>query len=1085
MTRYVQNLKLHAPLLLILAVFSALTLYQSAVLPLGEAADETDHYQYLRFVARTGHPPLTEAEREAAGFKGGLAPLYYWLAAWPIALVGEDTLPDIRRVDARPQRHLPTDGLGINRVLHTLDEQWPWRGQPLAWHLARLLSLPLGWVTIIATYALARRLFAARAIAVGAAAFVALLPRFIFSAAVINDDNLVFALIALLLLVQVMLLQGDDPPSPRLMGAFGALFGLALVTKYFSLILLPEILFTLGVLGYRSRGAGGQGRRGDFTRPLAAFGLALFFAAGLWFIFIVARFNRVAELGWIAGLAASLGEPQITEGLVGLLAGQSVRPPAATYSLLDWLGLLYRSFWFEFGWMRIFAPGWVYWLFGLFTVLGLADLTRMAQQRPTPTEETKKKGGNTPPSPPPYGVYILLALHLVLFVTVVLGRYILSATIDTGQGRHLYPALPVIALLLSAGWYGLSHNRQPATSQPLLLTSYSLLLAITFLLPAFIVHHPQFTIQNYHTHPVTTAPIAPQFNLEFAPGLALVGFDAPTTATAGEALPVTLAWHAAQPGRQDYLLSLCLEDEAGLPVACARRRFEDGRYPPAAWEPGDTLLDTVHLPLPVCYRLTGQPHTLRLQLWPLDAAAVAPAPTTPPALDHRFAGQPIAIRPTDSLHDRPQSRDLWLADARLTAPVALSLGQAVEAISYAAAGLDAPQFTHTGSGATWQPVPTLTTDLHLPCDDGPAPFARLDTFLVDAALQSGEYDIQGPEYRIQNREESSFLESVLCTLDSGFCAPAISLTVRQRQFAPAHDALTFGDTLAPLTLTAQSRSIRLEPVHAETPTERIELPAGTPLPVDIEWRASRRMAQPLVVALKLVDGDFAVGGQRIATLGDRYPSVLWQPTELVSESYPLQPAPDAPPGLYRLELGLLRQDAALPAGYENLPLLTGDAPLGQNLYPLAVRLLDAAHGAPPPTPLAAQVGDRIRLTGVEVNPLLSDSPQTVRLALYWESTGKIEGNYTVFTQLLGPDGQVWAQWDNPPQGGRYPTPAWLERDSVVDRYTLTLREGAPPGDYRLLVGMYDAATGERLPASVNGRPQPDNAIEAGRLAIGP
>src|SRR5512134_2905119 len=124
-TYHVSRITPHLPLLLILLISTLLTLYHSIVLPLGEADDETDHYQYLRFVAQTGHPPFTEAERNEAGFKGGLAPLYYWLAAWPVALVGEDTLPDIRRVDARPERHIPTDGLGLNHVLHTLDEQWP------------------------------------------------------------------------------------------------------------------------------------------------------------------------------------------------------------------------------------------------------------------------------------------------------------------------------------------------------------------------------------------------------------------------------------------------------------------------------------------------------------------------------------------------------------------------------------------------------------------------------------------------------------------------------------------------------------------------------------------------------------------------------------------------------------------------------------------------------------------------------------------------------------------------------------------------------------------------------------------------
>ena len=1090
MKQLMHHLKNHGLLLIILAIFSALTLYQSVVLPLGEAADETDHYQYLRFVARTGHPPFTEAERRKAGFKGGLAPLYYRLTAWPIAWVGEETLPDIRRVDSRPQRHLPGDGLGINHVLHTLDEQQPWRGQPLAWHLVRLLSLPMGWVTIIATYALTRRLFAARFIAVGAAAFVALLPRFVFSAAVINDDNLVFALIALLLLVQVILLQEKGPPSLRLMAAFGALFGLALITKYFSLILLPEILLTLWFIFKKRFRATSLLPTPYSLLPVFCFLFPLFLTAGMWFIFIVIRFNRVAELGWLAGLAASLGEPQITEGLRGLLTGQAVRPPAATYSLLEWLGLLYRSFWFEFGWMRVFAPAWVYWLFSLFSGLALLGLGKML------LATRKATGQNSLPAMP---VTLLLALHLTLFVIVVIVRYILSATIDTGQGRHLYPALPVIALLTSLGGYGLvgrltaagqptpqpHATRYPPGSAPQYRALAAILLVLTFLLPSFAIHNPQFTIDHYHTHPVTTSPVplptARRLDMEFEPGLSLVGFDAPPSVSAGEALPVTLVWQARQPGQQTYLVSVCLEDNAAQPVACARTRFEDGRYPPPAWEPGDTLIDTVHLPVPVCYRLPNQRYTLSLRLWRLDATAPTSIPIDPPILEHRAEQMQITIRPTDSLRDQPQTRDLWLDSSRLTAPAALTLGQSLTQISYAAADKTSPQFVNVNSGTVWQPLTTLNTNLYLPCDDGPTPFAKAFHFIVDATLPPGqyaEYSVQNTDGGVQNIEEGSYLDSVLCPLYSERCSsPPVSLNVRQRQLAPITNTLTFNATLAPLMLTAQHHIIQLEPVHAETPTERIELPAGEPLPAGIAWQAQRRMPEPLVIALKLIDKNFGVGGARIATLGDRYPNVLWQPGELVKESYPVQPAPNAPPGLYRLELGLLRQDDALPAGYENLPVLERDTVLGNNLYPLAVRLLDVAHGTPPPNRLDAVLGDTIRLTGYKTNPLPAGSPKTVALTLYWESTDKIEKDYTVFTQLLGPDGQVWAQWDNPPQAGRYPTSAWKETDSVVDRYTLTLREGAPPGEYRLLAGMYEAAGGERLPVSINDRPQPNNAVQ--------
>jgi hypothetical protein len=248
------------------------------------------------------------------------------------------------------------------------------------------------------------------------------------------------------------------------------------------------------------------------------------------------------------------------------------------------------------------------------------------------------------------------------------------------------------------------------------------------------------------------------------------------------------------------------------------------------------------------------------------------------------------------------------------------------------------------------------------------------------------------------------------------------------------------------------------------------------------------MAEPLIVSLKLLDKDFDVGGERIARLGDRYPNLLWAPTEVVEETDPLRLRPDAPPGLYRLEMSLIHQDSKLPDGFEFLSITDGQADWGHNLYPVTVRLLDPAHGKAPPHLFSARLGQAIELTGynLEADGLLPDSrPDSFNLTLYWQSTAPIPADYTVFTQLIGPDGQVRAQWDNPPQAGRYPTTAWTANDTVVDRYTLTLREDAPPGDYRLLVGMYDPTTGRRLPATVKEQPQPDQAVELTTLSISP
>lgn len=825
-------LKAHWPLALLLALFTVLTVYQSTTLPLGEADDETDHYQYLQFVARAGHPPLTDAERDEAGFKGGLAPLYYVLTAWPIAVVGADTPPEVRRVDARPQRHIPTDGLGINHVLHTLDEQRPWRGQPLAWHLTRLLSLPMGLVTIIVTYLLALRLCPRRRwLALTAAGFVALLPRFVFSSAVINDDNLVFALTALLLLVQVIILQNPRPPSAWLTAAIGALFGLALVTKYFSLILLPEIALTVGVVSYRAAKSPAEMRR--LIAPLLAFFLALCLTAGVWFAFIILRFNRVAELGWLAGLAAALGEPQITEGLVGLLAGHSVRPPAATYPLPEWFSLLYRSFWFEFGWMRVLAPTWVYAMFSGAALLAAAGLIGKALVYPKNTRAAIAANRS---------VFSLLALHVLLFAIVLLARYILSATIDTGQGRHLFSALPVIALAFALGLTGLA-----ALTDTLLhrwaAIGVTACAALLFLIPALVTLAPSATFRPasagenaplaalhsrfvspwYYTHPVTIEPPPPSIHLEFTLGLSLRGLTAPDTVAAGSALPVTLTWRAEAESELDFLVSVCLKYGGATPVGCWQGHFEDGAYPARAWEAGDTLIDTVFVPIPACAPAMSEPGRIELTVWALEPISPAPQVIEPPRLRHTFDAPAVAVTPANV----PPDAALWLAGQRLTDSAQAGLRQTLTRLDDGAGGpLIGP------NGAIWPPQASAEV----------APGCGWSSFIVNPALPNGDYRAAG--------------------------LPDVTLSQRERVLAPAQGRVTFGETVAPLTLAAPGVSLDLNQPPGGT---RIDHVPGQPLPVTVRWQARRWMGQPLVLALRLVDKDFAAGGERLATLGDRYP----------------------------------------------------------------------------------------------------------------------------------------------------------------------------------------------------------------------
>ena len=121
-----------------------------------------------------------------------------------------------------------------------------------------------------------------------------------------------------------------------------------------------------------------------------------------------------------------------------------------------------------------------------------------------------------------------------------------------------------------------------------------------------------------------------------------------------------------------------------------------------------------------------------------------------------------------------------------------------------------------------------------------------------------------------------------------------------------------------------------------------------------------------------------------------------------------------------------------------------------------------------PQPVTFDKGVRLRgfrLSGgddVAPNPMLS-AGDALHLSLYWQADAPTDVSYTIFTHLVGPDGQLYGQWDNPPVWGTYPTTDWLPGENVVDRYEIPVNPDAPPGHYRLLVGVYDPSTGARLP----------------------
>jgi hypothetical protein len=266
--------------------------------------------------------------------------------------------------------------------------------------------------------------------------------------------------------------------------------------------------------------------------------------------------------------------------------------------------------------------------------------------------------------------------------------------------------------------------------------------------------------------------------------------------------------------------------------------------------------------------------------------------------------------------------------------------------------------------------------------------------------------------------------------------------------------VTRGAPLAPDAplLAVVGPDIRLHDVQFEPG------PQPGDLTVRLEWSTIRRLAINYKVSLRLLDPE---GNERFKVdpqPGYGFtPTSLWRPGERIGDRYNLQSLPDdlSPGDGYRLLLLFYREPS-----HEVARVVLG---------PFALPLESPVVFEPPPrlfelpslsSPLDVDFADQIRLAGYE----LEAEAQALDLTLWWVARRQPQKDYTVFVHLFDPATEtIVAQHDAMPRQGSYPTSGWLAGEVVSETVRLSL-DGAPPGSYRLAVGLYDLATADRLPA---------------------
>jgi 4-amino-4-deoxy-L-arabinose transferase-like glycosyltransferase len=167
--------------------------------------------------------------------------------------------------------------------------------------------------------------------------------------------------------------------------------------------------------------------------------------------------------------------------------------------------------------------------------------------------------------------------------------------------------------------------------------------------------------------------------------------------------------------------------------------------------------------------------------------------------------------------------------------------------------------------------------------------------------------------------------------------------------------------------------------------------------------------------------------------------------------------------------------AALPWRRVRTIFLTGLVLLAALTPWLVIRPAFAAPRLVAPEEVTATVtgpeliyGDTARLLGISLEQASVAPGETLAVRACWEALAPMEEEYTVFVHLVGRDELRVAERHTYPGLGRFPTSLWPVGKAFCDTYRLQVEPWSPtPELYDLLLGLYDAGSGERLIARDN------------------
>lgn len=1019
------RLRLCLAQIIVLLIFIGVGLVISLKMPLSDGRDELAHFRFVRFIAEKGHLPLNWEERQEADYKSEWPPMFHILAGVIGQRIDLGTPPSLKiaQHDPRVQLVIGNDNLEygwLGRVLTTED---PLQGQVLLWYVGRWVALSTGVMGILATYLLISTVYPnAPWLALSAVGLFCFTPNYIEASTVIGYDPLLVLPIALYLLLLYYTVQ--QPTKTVFYLGLGILLGIAGLIKYTPLP--AAIIVPLFVLWYSRKE---KESRAMVLKRLGAFVFGLSIAFGWWVIYVELYFNRIGELGWIAGiiypfLGSSLGAGDVFaiplnmiisgDNSTGLLSNRG----DATF--FQWVWAILLDIWLQ---------PWIVWI-----ILGLAIIALFGFVRRWPQANQQTRTW-----------LIVVVGHVVLFTSLTLLRFIVSGQADNNiaAGQHvLFPAGASVIILLIYGLRAWFTN----TRLTILLT----IIATIMLWQSLILAH-----QAYANKPLPIQTV-PSFKEALAKFNELTLLDYQITSN-GQVLVVTLQWQTNDYMLEDYRFELTVVDVNNQPLARWIGHPLNGRYPTRAWAPGDTVRDTIYLPL------VGLSGNYRVILRALNEVGQLPlidlteelTQSSTASNENAFSLGSISLDPQPSLPIHTfqlghQEVELTLWKEEQTSKTSLTFLERATLI--------------VTTQQKWEDDLKLSLvdpkgERHTPIDHT----GQTYNFEISPNLPPGPYHLHLELWQdgemVAQTQKTDILQ--------------VGTFEREFEVGPMNHPLSanFADQLSLLGYDLPQRKV---------------LP-GQPLPITFYWQALKTMGANFIMFSRIIDQNQESWGGRDRIPREIYSTMFWTDDEVVTDPTTILIEPTTPNGIYHLLVGLY-----VPVGETavSLPLIQN----GQMTDVTHVTIGPFKVGATPShfivdkaTPeieLNQPFGDAPNLTllGYDLNEDLADDfiksqpptaifatekPSELRLKLYWQSETVLLRDYTTFVHVRDENNQTVGQKDQPPLNGAYPTSLWEPSEVIVDEIVIPLPKEIAMGQYDIVVGMYDFYTGQRLSVSNN------------------